>query len=65
MSAVNQRKFLDEVAIKLNIKEASDWGKASYDQFCEIGSGILSYYRGSLFDCLQSVYKGNSNCIIL
>lgn len=25
------------------------------------GRGLLDYYRGSVFKCLQSVYKGNSN----
>ena len=65
-SAANQRKLLDEVAIKLNIKNASDWGKITTRQFYEFGGSSLltSYYNGSVFQCLQSVYKGkflNSN----
>ena len=62
-SALNRRKFLDEVAIKLNIKNESDWGEVTTKQICEFGgAGLLtSYYNGSVFDCLQSVYKGNLN----
>jgi hypothetical protein len=55
----NRRNFLDEIAKKLNIKTPSDWGKVTYDYFCELGGGsLLGYYHGSLFACLQSVYKG-------
>lgn len=57
----NQRKFLDDLAIKLNIKNSSDWGRVTCKQFYEFGGGGLlrHYYNGSVFDCLQSVYKGN------
>lgn len=58
-SMENRRKFFDEVAINLNIKNASDWGKVTIRQFCKFGgAGILNYYNNSLFSCLQSVYKG-------
>lgn len=57
------RKFLDSVAIKLNIKTASDWGKVTRDRFFKVGgsSQLLKYYKGSLFSCLQSVYTGKEN----
>ena len=62
----NRRKFLDEVAIKLNIKNESDWGKITTKQIYELGgAGILHYYNNSVFHCLESVYKGNLNCNIL
>lgn len=58
-SMENRRKLLDEIAIKLNIKTISDWGKVSLQQFREHGgTGILNYYNWSLFDCLKSVYNG-------
>lgn len=55
----NRKKFLDDLALKLNITSASEWGKVSHKQFCDMrGVGILKYYNGSPFHCLQSVYKG-------
>lgn len=56
----NQKKFLDELAMKLNIKNPSDWGKFTTRLVYELGEGSLltSYYNNSLFTCLQSVYKG-------
>jgi hypothetical protein len=45
---------------KLNIKTPSDWGKVTVQQFYAFGgSSLLKYHHnGSLFTCLQSVYKG-------
>lgn len=56
----NRKKFLDEVAKTLEIEHASDWGKVTTAQVYELGGGSLlsNYYNGSLFACLQSVYKG-------
>lgn len=60
-SMENRRKYLDAIAIKLNIKTPSDWGKVAIRHVYSLGGyGILSYYNGSLFTCLQSVYKGIS-----
>lgn len=58
----NQKKFLDEVAFKLNVKNPSDWGKVTTQQIHNLGGGsLLSHrYRDSLFHCLQSVYKGTA-----
>lgn len=44
----------------LNLKNASDWGKVTYRQISEHGGAglLVQYYKGSLFHCLQSVYKG-------
>lgn len=48
--------------MKLNIKNPKDWGKVTLHQLNELkGAGLLNYYKGSLFTCLQSVYKGK-NC---
>jgi hypothetical protein len=56
----NRQKFLNEIAIKLNLKEPSDWGKVSTRYITQSGGSTLlqNYYNGSLFQCLQSVYKG-------
>lgn len=59
-SLENRKTFLDEVARKLSITTPSDWGKVTTHQFFKLGGGGLlnTHYRGSLFACLQSVYKG-------
>lgn len=51
---------MDEVALKLNIKKPSDWGKVTKLEFFKLGGSSLltSYYNSSLSSCLQSVYKG-------
>jgi hypothetical protein len=56
----NRKNFLDEIAMKLNIKIPSDWGNITVQQLYELGGSSLltHYYNGSLFKCLQSVYKG-------
>lgn len=58
-STENSRKFLDEVAIKLNIKNPSDWGKVTNKVMHEYGgAGLLKHFNNSLFDCLKFVYEG-------
>lgn len=54
---------MGDIALKLDIKKPSDWGAVSVDQIRELGGHLLikSYYQGSLFQCLQSLYPG-SNC---
>lgn len=56
----NRKKFLDEIAVRLNIQSPSDWGKVTQQHIYDLGgSSLLSnYYNGSLFACLKSVYKG-------
>lgn len=56
----NRKQYLDDVAIKLSIKTSSDWGRVTTKQINELGGGTLlsGYYKGSLFSCLRSVYKG-------
>lgn len=51
---------MDSLALKLDIKKPSDWGKVTTQLLYESGaSSILSnYYNGSLFACLKSVYPG-------
>lgn len=58
----NRRKFLDKLANTLQIKSNKEWGNVTLQQVHELGGGALlnTYYRGSLFNCLQSVYKGTS-----
>jgi hypothetical protein len=59
-SMENRKNFLDETAKKLNIKTPSDWGNITKLQFQKLGGNSLlsNQYKGSLFKCLQSVYKG-------
>lgn len=58
----NRKKFLEEFATKFNIKNPQDWGRITTSQVCEAGGvSLLSMYHGSLFTCLQSVYKGTGN----
>lgn len=58
-SMENRKKFLDEVALKLNINSPKDWGKVTQHLCNELGgSGLLRYYNGSIFACVQSIYKG-------
>lgn len=58
----NRRKFLDGIKLKLKIKNPSDWGEISVQEFINLGGGtLLNRYKGSLFACLNSVYKGLFN----
>lgn len=58
-SMENRRKFLDEIAIKHNVKKLSDWGKVTISQIRQFGgAGLLKYYNNSLFECLKAIYKG-------
>jgi hypothetical protein len=55
----NRKKFLDDFALKSNIKHLTDWRNISNLSISELGgSGILNYYNGSLVNCLESVYPG-------
>lgn len=56
----NRKKFMDDLAVTLNIKKPRDWGNITLKQIHELGGGPLlnNYYRGSLFACLQSVHRG-------
>jgi hypothetical protein len=51
----NQKKFFDELAIKWNIQQTSDWNKvAAEDVLKEKGKGFISRYYDS------SVRRGNN-----
>lgn len=56
----HRKKFLDEVAIKLNIKKPKDWGKVTFLSLCKLGGATLltHYYNSSPLACLKSVYHG-------
>lgn len=58
-SIENRKKFLDEVAVKLQIQEPKEWGKVTLRQFEKLGGiSLLRFYRKSLFLCLKDIYKG-------
>ena len=60
-SLENQRSFLDEVAARLDIQEASSdlgaWKSVTSEQFRALGGGgLLNKYGGSLYRLLSSAY---------
>lgn len=58
----NRKEFLDRMKIKFGISEPKDWGKVTVDEICkEGGSSLLLHFKWSLFQCLQSVYKGSND----
>lgn len=57
-SAENRKKFLDNMATKLNIKKPSDWGKVKRKDLHTNGGSSLLNYNSSVFSSLQSTYKG-------
>lgn len=63
----NQKRFLDEVAKKLQLKKPNDWGKVTVRQVNKMGGGTLltTYFNGSLFACLKSVYSGKNSLSFL
>lgn len=64
-SPENRRTLLDEMKRKLEIKEPSDWGKITADEFITAGGGyILHHYGDSLFECLKSIYSGDLEQLI-
>lgn len=55
----NRRKYLDEIALKLNINNPSDWGKISTRELRRAGgASLLNCYNNSIFETLQSIYEG-------
>lgn len=65
----NQKSFLDDVAKQLGIVTPQEWSKVTFQvslhsyvltlkQLIDLGgSGVLSYYRNSIFRMLQKVYS--------
>lgn len=60
----NRVKFLEEIKVKYQIKEPKDWGNISIQKVKESGGEYMlkKYYNESLFQCLQSLYKGTFKC---
>lgn len=55
----NQRQFLDDLALKLGIKEKKDWGSISTKVITANGGRtLLNHHNGSLYRALKHVYKG-------
>lgn len=55
----DQRKFLDNIAIKFGIKKPTDWGNVRVISLRKAGLDILlEKHENSLFKLLQNVYKG-------
>lgn len=59
MNKNNQRKFLDNLAIKLNIETPRDWGNITIQKVAANGGiSLLGIYQHSLFRTLKGVYTG-------
>ena len=54
----NQRRFLDEMGRKLEVKQPSEWGKVSSKLLK--GSSVIRMYNNSPIRMLQAVYPGNN-----
>lgn len=56
----NHKAFMDRIAIICNISHPSDWGKIKVRTIHKFGGSTLlnTHYNGSLFNCLEAVYKG-------
>lgn len=60
----NQRRFLEQLAAQLHIRNPSDWGKVTKKSFQKYrGGGLLRHYKNSVFACIKSVYKGYNSRI--
>lgn len=59
-STENRKKFMNEIANKLNIKKPNEWGKVTLRRIYELGGSSLlaGYFNNSLFSCLQATYQG-------
>lgn len=62
----NRKRFLDELWLKFNIQHPHDWGKITARDIDENGGRTIlhHYYNGSLYACLQSVYKGSKFILV-
>lgn len=60
-SEANRRKFMEEMAIELGIKEPQEWGKVTFQQISKLGgTGLLKYFDFSLLKALQKIFPGNN-----
>ena len=55
-SIVNQRKFLDSVAEKLNVRQWNDWNMITREQIIKHNGGSLLLKYPSMFEMLCTVY---------
>lgn len=62
----DKRKVLDKIKRIFQIQVPQDWAKLSIDDIksSELLSSLLIRYHGSLFNCLQDIYKGYLNIFI-
>lgn len=54
----NHRKFLDDVAVKLNINKVDDWYRVKRSDLLKYkgGASLLTSYNGSIRRALVNVY---------
>jgi hypothetical protein len=56
-SITNQRAFMDQLAIKLDIKKPEDWYKVTTRMVVNEGGGfVISYYNGSVKQGIEELY---------
>jgi len=52
-----QRKFMEEIAKKLNISKQTDWYRVTGNEVAKLGgSSLMKRYKGSLTRALQAIY---------
>lgn len=55
----NQKIFLDALALKLNVKQPSDWGKIKTIEILRNGgAALLKKYGTSVYSVVKGVYTG-------
>jgi hypothetical protein len=56
-SLQNQRLFLDDMALKMDVKSVDDWYSVTRSKVIQHGgAGLLKHYNGSVAKMLQTVY---------
>lgn len=56
---LNQKDFLDKLAIQLHIKEPKEWGSVTKKQVINLGGKTLLWnYEDSIWKTLRNVYPG-------
>lgn len=55
----NQRDFLLELTKELSIPKLEDWYSLKPQKIIDAGGrGLLDFYKGSIFNCLTTLYPG-------
>lgn len=59
MKKENQRKFIQDLSVKLNIKHPSDWGRVTKKQIvANDGASFINIFDGSVKRAITTVLEG-------